>query len=263
MKIVKFPFSANNPNSVECNQGPDKIVEQLGLVYSSEHHSLVHPDLFNVASIPYDNNDWETSQKNVIEFISQLEEFPIVLGGDHSITYPCFKAFAQKFKNPGLVIFDTHPDTYHEEDYKHLHGGWLKFLVEENIVSGKNVIIIGVRNADPREIDYMKQKGITFYTMKQIFEHGVKEVCDTVMEKARTFENLYISVDIDAVDPAFAPGTGCIEPGGLSSRELIYFIQRLKILKNLHMMDIVEVNPTMDFNDMTSKLAAKIIGEFF
>ena len=84
-----------------------------------------------------------------------------------------------------------------------------------------------------------------------------------VMEKARKFENLYISLDIDSVDPAFAPGTGCIEPGGLASRELIYFIQRLKLLKNLRMMDIVEVNPKIDVNNMTSKLAAKVIGEFF
>lgn len=264
MKIVKFPFSANNPNSVECNQGPDQIVEELALIYYSESTgNLVLPKLFNVDSVIYDNKDWETSQKNIIEHISQLEEFPIILGGDHSITYPCFKAFSQKFKNPGLVVFDTHPDTYHEEDYKYLHAGYLKFLVDEQIVNPKNVIVIGVRNADPKEINYMKEKKITFYNMKQIFEHGIKEICDSVMEKARQFENLYISIDIDAVDPAFAPGTGCIEPGGLTSRELIYFIQRLKLLKNLQMMDIVEVNPSLDVNNMTSKLAAKIIGEFF
>ena len=262
MKIIKVPFSKNNPKNLDCDKAPDMIVKELEEVYSSEDNKLVHPDLFNIESIPI-SEDWETTKRNIIEHITQNEEFPICLGGDHSISYPLFKAFAQKFKNPGLVVFDTHPDVYHEEDYLYLHGGWLKFLVEENIVNPENVIIVGVRNPDPLEIEYMKEKKITFYTMKQIFENNIKNVCDMVMEKARQFENLYISVDIDSVDPCFAPGTGCIEPGGISSRELIYFIQRLKLLKNLKMMDIVEINPKLDVNNMTSKLAAKIIGEFF
>ncbi len=262
MKIIKIPFSKNNPNNEDCNKAPDKIVEVLETVYSSENHNLVHPNLFKVETIPV-NEDWEISKKNIIDFITQNDEFPICLGGDHSITYALFKAFSQKFKNTGLVVFDTHPDTYHEEDYKYLHGGWLKFLVEENIIKPENVIVIGVRNADPKEIEYMREKGIIFYTMRQIFENNVKEICDVVMEKARKFENLYISLDIDVLDPAFAPGTGCIEPGGMTSRELIYFIQRLKLLKNLRMMDIVEINPEIDVNDMTSKIAAKVIGEFF
>lgn len=262
MKIIKVPFSANNPNSKDCDKAPDEIIRQLEYVYSSEDNHLVHPRLFNIESIPINNKDWESSKKNIIEFITQNDDFPICLGGDHSITYPLFKAFSQKFKNPGLIIFDTHPDTYYEEDYLYVHSGWLKFLVEENAINPKNVIIIGIRNADPEEIDYMKEKNIAFFTMKQLF-NNIEDICDVVMEKARNFGNLYISVDIDVLDPAFAPGTGCIEPGGMSSRELIYFIQRLKLLKNLKMMDIVEVNPKIDFNNMTSKVAAKIIGEFF
>ena len=262
MKLIKVPFSGNNPNNKDCDKAPDTIIKELEEVYASEDNKLVHPKLFNVESIPM-NDDWELTKESIIEFISQNDDFPICLGGDHSITYPLFKAFAQKFKNPGLIVFDAHPDTYTEEDYSYFHGGWLKFLVEENIAKPENIIVIGIRNPDPDEIIYMKKKKITFYTMKQIFENNVKDVCDMVMEKARKFENLYISLDIDSVDPAFAPGTGCIEPGGLTSRELIYFIQRLKLLKNLRMMDIVEVNPKIDVNNMTSKLAAKVIGEFF
>jgi len=263
MKIIKIPFSGNNPNNDDCDKAPDKIVEVLGTVYASEDNHLVHPKLFNIELIPVKNKDWELSKKNIIDFVMQNDDFPICLGGDHSITYPLFKAFSQKFQNAGLIIFDAHPDTYHKEDYEYFHGGWLKFLVDDNIIDPRKVIVIGIRNPDPEEINYMKKKKITFYTMKQIFENDVKEVCDMVMEKAREFSNLYISLDIDVLDPAFAPGTGCIEPGGMSSRELIYFIQRLRLLKNVKMMDIVEINPEMDINDMTSKLAAKIIGEFF
>ena len=263
MKIIKIPFSGNNPNNKDCDKAPDEIARQLEDIYSSQDNHLVHPKLFKIESIPVKNKDWELTKRNIIESIMQNDDFPICIGGDHSLTYPLFKAFSQKFKNAGLIVFDAHPDTYLGDDYLYEHGIYLRNLVEENILNPKNAIVIGIRNPDPEEIDYMKRKGINFYTMKQIFENDIKEVCDMVMEKARTFGNMYISIDIDVLDPAFAPGTGCIEPGGISSRELIYFIQRLKLLKNLRMIDIVEVNPKVDFNNMTSKIAAKIIGEFF
>ena len=81
------------------------------------------------------------------------------------------------------------------------------------------------------------------------------------MSVARKFDALYVSVDIDVLDPAFAPGTGYTEPGGLTTRELIYFIQRLKNLKNIQMWDLVEVNPEKDVNNLTVMVAAKLIVE--
>ena len=81
------------------------------------------------------------------------------------------------------------------------------------------------------------------------------------MSVAKNFEAMYISIDIDSVDPAFAPGTGYIEPAGLTSRELLYFLSRLLLLKNFRMADLVEVNPDKDFKNLTVKLAAKIIAE--
>jgi len=81
------------------------------------------------------------------------------------------------------------------------------------------------------------------------------------METARGWGAFYLSIDIDVIDPAFAPGTGFREPGGLTSREMIYFIQRLKRLKNLKMTDITEVNPSKDSADLTVKLAAKLVKE--
>jgi len=97
--------------------------------------------------------------------------------------------------------------------------------------------------------------------MKEIAIEGKREVCESIMSVAREWDGSYLSIDIDALDPAYAPGTGHSEPGGLTTRQLIYFIQRLKILKNLNAADIVEVNPKKDVNDMTSKVAAKLIAE--
>jgi len=98
--------------------------------------------------------------------------------------------------------------------------------------------------------------------MKQIFEQGIKETSHFIMEQVRKFDPLYISIDIDVIDPAFAPGTGYLEPAGFSSREFIYFIQKLKLLKNLGAIDLTEINPDKDFNGLTVKLGAKIIAEF-
>ena len=78
---------------------------------------------------------------------------------------------------------------------------------------------------------------------------------------AKNFDNLYISIDIDVIDPAFAPGTGYIEPAGLTSREFLYFLHRLKNLKNIRGYDIVEINPKKDINNLTTKLGAKILVE--
>src|SRR3989344_3400741 len=236
MKLIQVPFCRNSGDNEGCEDAPAAIVEQLGLVYGSEDSISRH--------------------------IAQLDEFPIAIGGDHSVTYALFRGFCQRHPRSGLIVFDTHPATYGGEDYPHEHGRYLRRLIDEGIVDPTQVILIGIRNADPEEIAYLRERKVTFFTMKQLFLN-IENACDAVMEKARGWESLYISVDIDVLDPAFAPGTGCIEPGGMSTRELLYFIQRLKLLKNLKMLDIVEVNPHKDVNNITAMAAAKIIGEFF
>ena len=97
--------------------------------------------------------------------------------------------------------------------------------------------------------------------MDKIFGN-IEDVCDTIMENVRNCDGLYISIDIDVIDPAFAPGTGYPEPGGLSSQEILYFIRRLKLLKNFRRIDLVEICPQKDVNEMTVRLGARIICEF-
>ncbi len=137
---------------------------------------------------------------------------------------------------------------------------WLYFLIKEKIVKSENVILIGIRNADVKELEFIKKYKIKIFTSKQLF-NNLENSCDTIMEYAKDFSDLYISIDIDCLDPAFAPGTGYLEPGGLSTRELIYLIQRIKLLKNIRKYDLVEVNPEKDFNLITCKTAARIIKE--
>jgi len=207
-----------------------------------------------------DNSNIEITSQNIVKKISEIKEKAIILGGDHSITYSCFKGFAKNNPDGGIIIFDAHPDCENmfspptQEDL-------LIVLIKEGLVDPKKVILIGTRNMSGNEREFLEMHKIRYFSMKQIFQTSIQAVCDTVMETAVQWPSLYISVDIDVVDPAFAPGTGYIEPAGLTSRELVYFLQRLKLLKNFKMADIVEVNPPKDVNNLTSKLGAKLVKE--
>ncbi len=231
MKIVKVEKVDGRPETKGCKIGASKILEQLKDIWYSENYKILNYEM-------------------------TVEKGDLFLGGDHSISYGTFS----DNNCEGLLIFDAHPDVYHEFNTA-THLDWLKFLIDEKKINGGNVMIAGLRSFHKKEIEYLKEKKIKFLTMKNIFDNGIVSVCDSIMEFASGFKSLYLSIDIDVVDPAFAPGVGYIEPGGLSSRELIYFVQRLKNLKNLRKVDIVEVNIDRDINNMTAKLAAKLIAE--
>ena len=236
---------------------PEEIIKQLNELYSSESETESN---FEIIDIKTDNFNIEETNKNVFDEIKKQKGQFIVLGGDHSITYSSFKAFEEENKDAGIIIFDAHPDCINnfnpptQEDY-------LKTLIEEKKVKSEKVILIGLRNWHSSEISYLKQKKIKYFTMKEVFEKGIKEIIEGTMEVSINWPATYLSIDIDVVDPAFAPGTGWTEPGGITSRELIYSVQKLRLLENLKAIDIVEVLPDKDINNMTSKLAAKLIKE--
>lgn len=258
VKIIKIPYSLGaleKSNGLE--RGPSSIAEELKNIWSSEDFHKLN---FKLDEINLNSDIKDDLNEIYRVLLLKTEDFTIFLGGDHSITYACFKAISNKYSNCGILIFDSHPDCYKNFDYP-VHEDWLQFLIEDGILKPENVMLIGVRNSDPVEMDFLRNNKIKFLTMKNMMKDKEKN-CDMIMEICRNFDNLYISIDIDVLDPAFAPGTGYLEPGGFSSREFIYLVQRLKLLKNLKAIDIVEVNPTKDINNITSKLAAKLINEF-
>jgi arginase family enzyme len=210
----------------------------------------------------------ETTNKIIYKnAFKMFESHPktIFLGGDHSISYSLGKAFLDHCQNNGkepcLIVFDAHPDcmpvTKGSEKYPN-HEEWLRDLIEQGFPS-KNILLVGIRNSEGKEIEFLKEKNIRTISMNQLLE-GLEETCEIIMEFSDRKE-LYLSLDIDVVDPAFAMGTGYKEPGGLTSREFIYIIQRLNKIKNLRGVDLVEINPKKDENNLTVKLGAKILSE--
>lgn len=173
---------------------------------------------------------------------------PLSLGGDHSITYPILRAVARA--HPGLTILhiDAHPDLYDELDgNRHSHACPFARIIEEGLTA--RLVQVGIRTINPLQREQIKRFGVETIEMR-----------DWSFERLPHFEGpLYVSLDLDALDPAFAPGVSHHEPGGFSTREALRIIRSLTA--PVIGADIVELNPLADVNAMTAMVAAKLLKE--
>ncbi|MFC1723495.1 arginase family protein [Nanoarchaeota archaeon] len=263
MKVLKVPFSKGGMSTPSgCELAPDVIIEKSKELFLNEFGYRTE---FDVSEVEVDQGNIEVTQKNVYDAVKKIAEDVIspracVLGGDHSVTYGAFKGFVAKHNGAGLVVLDAHPDC-ETGVVSATHEDYLRGLVKDGVVDRNRIVVFGIRNWSGNEKEFLETNRIKHYNMKHIMLNGLSEMVDTVTEMVKEWGPTYLSVDIDVCDPAFAPGTGYCEPGGFTSRELIYVVQRLKLLKNIKMIDIVEVNPKKDRDGMTSKLAAKLLVE--
>lgn len=214
--------------------------------------------------------DWQKYYADVEEKAAELLEtgkFCIFLGGDHSVTIPLSRAIRKVHpdKKIGFIHFDSHPDLCDEyEGSKWSHACPLRRVVEDVIAPG-DLAQVGIRSYEYEEIEFFAEHPeLTVIKAYDIFQDGYKAAADKLVQKFADYDFVYITLDIDVLDPAFAPGTGTPEAGGLSSRELMYIINELMNRTPVKAMDIVEVSPPLDTeNQITSWAAAKIIYEVF
>lgn len=261
MQIIKVPYVNSIENPSGCEKAPEEILNHLKKIGTKESRDIIEFNKLNIDKINLENNNDEESIFYIKECAKEgflKNNKCIFLGGDHSISYPILKSFYNIQKYPLLIIFDScmnciYPDKYPKNNQ------WLRKLIDEGF-SYDSILLISTRNISEEEMLFLKKNKITIINM-DVLQEDIEGVCDIVMERARESHGFYISLDISCVDPSNAPGCNFIEPGGLSSREIIYFIKRLALLGNFIGGDIVEVNPEKDFNSMTSKLAAKILSE--
>jgi agmatinase len=188
---------------------------------------------------------------------------PVVMGGDHSITLPELRAIAKTHGPVALIHFDSHTDTndqYFGRPY--YHGSMFRRAVEENILLPANSIQIGMRGPVYSKDAYEESTSLGFkvVTMSAVRQIGLQRLIEII--KGRVGQNkVFVTFDIDVVDPAFAPGTGTPEVGGFTSAEAIDSIRGLKGL-NFVGVDVVEVLPGYDVAEITALLAANIVYEF-
>ncbi len=194
---------------------------------------------------------------------------PLILGGDHSVTLPCATAVAQHFGmgQIGVFHFDAHADT-REVSFGGVrigHGSPMRRLVEGGAVLGQNFVQFGLRAyyPDQQTAAWMKKNGMKGYQMAEIEERGFDAVLgDAIAEIRKGPKNIYITVDIDVLDPAFAPGTGTPEPGGITSSELLRGVRRVVAELNPVAMDVVEVSPPYDGpGAITAEVAHRVVLE--
>lgn len=212
----------------------------------------------------------EVGHANIKAKVAQVANrgiIPIILGGDHSITWPAATAVAEArgWGNVGIVHFDAHADTADIIDGNLAsHGTPMRRLIESGAVQGKNFVQVGLRGYWPPQdvFEWMQAQGMRWHLMNEIWERGIHAVIDdAVAEALDGADHLYLSVDIDVLDPGFAPGTGTPEPGGMAPVDLLRIVRRLARDTNLVAMDVVEVAPAYDVADNTVNNAHRVVFE--
>ncbi len=186
---------------------------------------------------------------------------PIIFGGDHSITWPSASAIAQ-VRAPGsigIVHFDAHADTA-DADWGVLagHGTPMRRLIESGAVKGRNFVQVGLRGYwPPLEVfEWMREQGMRWHFMREIEERGAEAVIDDAIAEALDGPDaIYLSLDIDVIDPGMAPGTGTPEPGGMLTREVLRAVRRIAASVEIAGMDVVEVSPPYDHAEVTAMVA--------
>jgi agmatinase len=204
---------------------------------------------------------------DAVEAIARHGAVPIILGGDHTITWPNARAVATVHGDIALIHFDAHADTGAMSSAGTLlgHGTPMRRLIESGAVAGKRFVQIGLRGywPDPATVAWMEEQEMRTYHMGEIVERGLNPVVeDAVAYAADGADAVFLSVDIDVVDPGMAPGTGTPEPGGITSRELLDTLRRLGRELNVVGADIVEVSPPYDGpGEITAFLANRCVLE--
>ncbi|MGH2429516.1 MAG: agmatinase [Candidatus Limnocylindria bacterium] len=217
--------------------------------------------------VPMDIERGHTVIRRKVLDVARSGAVPIVLGGDHSITYPSASAVAEAVapRRLGIVHFDAHADAANSTwGNLRSHGTPMRRLIESGAVSGRNFVQVGLRGywPAPETLDWMRDHGMRWHLMTEIEERGAEAVVrDAIGEALDGPEVVYLSVDIDVIDPGMAPGTGTPEPGGMLTRELLRAIRQVVVAVELAGMDVVEVAPPFDHAEVTAAAAHRCVLE--
>lgn len=292
IEIIGAP-TAFGQRKLGVNFGPDAL-RYAGLIERIENigHEVI--DKGNVQSPVLDMKKYKGEQKGlrnleeVIAFSNNLYEavnetaekgcFPLILGGDHSLSIGSIAGISKHYENLGVIWYDAHGDlnTLESSPSGNIHGMPLRALLGEgdegltsiggykNKVKPENVVLIGMRDLDEGEKKYIKEAGILTYTMADIDRLGMGKVISETIEylKDKT-DGIHLSLDVDALDPVETPGTGTIVPGGATYRESHLAMEMLHESNLIVSADLVEVNPLIDEYNKTARLAIGLMGSFF
>jgi agmatinase/guanidinopropionase len=268
--IVGVPFDSGTSYRSGTRFGPRKIREASLLLWGYNQVMKIAPtdqlrivDYGDVDVIPVDIQATMQAITGEVDAILEKDVTVAALGGDHSITLPLLRAHAKKFGQLAVVHFDSHPDTWDFEypSQPYSHGTPFRRALEEKLIDPSAYIQVGIRGSTsgPEDMEQARQMGAQVITIQDAHIMGIEAVIQAIHE-AVSGHPVYLSLDIDAVDPAFAPGTGTPEVGGFSSIQILQLLRGLNGL-DLVGFDLVEVCPAYDHGEITSILAANLVFE--
>ncbi len=268
--VVGIPFDEGASFRTGQRSGPEAIRSISALL--RPHNPVLDVNLFEYCSgvdygdlpvVPgYIEDCFEKIEKS-LQPIIDADVVPFVLGGDHAITLPELRAISKKHGPVALILFDSHTDT--QDEYfgrPYNHGTPFRRAVEENLIRVDNSIMVGMRGSifSGDALDEARSLGFEVVPAEEMHETGISKVVKRIQKRVGK-EKVFVSFDIDFVDPAYAPGTGTPEVGGFTSSESINMVRGLKGL-NLIGADVVEVLPEFDPSEITALLASNIVYEF-
>lgn len=239
------------------SEAPDKIREISSIrdTYSRNGDKSLGLPFSGLRKKIYDyGNIKKTQVSETVDKIISKSKIPFSVGGDHSISTQIIKSISKKYGPISLVYFDAHPDFI--GSVQNYYGS--VFFDVLSFIDIKSSIQIGVRTPEKEELENIKKYDLTVITPFDIIKSGISEIEKLILNK--TGKNVYISFDMDAIDPAYAPGVSVPVPFGLRSTEAVYLL-KLLAKKGILGIDIMEVCPGFDIKDRTSHLASRMIAE--
>lgn len=239
------------------------------LAFSTEEGTLLQIRVKDYGDLEHDLN-WErffrTAEVKAAAILSGRHQLAIFLGGDHSVTIPLFKAFATGSRGKiGYIQLDSHPDLANEfEGHRWSHACTARRNLEQPTLLPEQTAFVGLRSFLVEEIEYqVTHPAIGWHTARSIYRRGIEPVARQVVAQLEGVNAVYLSLDIDVLDPAYAPGTGTPEHGGLTTRQCLEFLRIIFAELPVEAMDIVEISPPLDTSEVTSLAGLKIIYEVF
>jgi agmatinase len=214
--------------------------------------TLDRKSIFDAGNIPDKHK-----LRELVTDITLQGKLPIMIGGDHSLSTEAVQAVSNAIgEKLSILYFDAHPDFV--SSTTNYYGSVLTDSIQS--LNFRKSMLIGTRAAEPEELENAKKVGLRIINPLEIVEMGVKRVAQMIRARTRG-SKVYVSVDLDCLDPAFAPGVSVPSPGGLSSTDLIYLLNKTISTGNIVAIDIVELAPDYDISNTTAMLAARIMSE--